>query len=54
LADESCGRLNCQFHPTLYSRANRRRSMSIIQAPDKNRDRYMRLRLFQTRDCEQV
>jgi DNA-binding GntR family transcriptional regulator len=50
----SWGRLNYQFHATLYSRANRPRFMSIIQALNNNGDRYMRLHLLLTRDFEQV
>jgi hypothetical protein len=47
VADESCGRLNYQFHSTLYSRA-------IIQALNKNGRLYMRLHLFLTRAFEQA
>jgi DNA-binding GntR family transcriptional regulator len=50
----SWGRLNYQFHAMLYSRANRPRFMSIIQALNNNGDRYMRLHLLLTRDFEQV
>jgi DNA-binding GntR family transcriptional regulator len=50
----SWGRLNYQFHSTLYSRANRPRFMSIIQALNNNGDRYTRLHLYLTRGFEQV
>jgi DNA-binding GntR family transcriptional regulator len=54
VADESCGRLNYQFHCTLYSRANRPRFMPIIQALNKNGRLYMCLHLFPTRAFEQA
>lgn len=50
----SWGRLNYEFHSTLYSRANRPRFMSIIQALNNNGDRYTRLHLYLTRGFEQV
>lgn len=50
----SWGRLNYQFHSTLYSRANRPRFMSIIQGLNNNGDRYTRLHLYLTRGFEQV
>jgi DNA-binding GntR family transcriptional regulator len=50
----SWGRLNYQFHSTLYSRANRPRFMSIIQGLNNNGDRYTRLHLYLSRSFEQV
>jgi hypothetical protein len=45
VAYEFCGRLNCRIHPTLYSRADRPRFMTFIQALNKNGESYMRLYL---------
>ncbi len=42
------GRLNWQFHSTLYSRANQPRSMAIIRNVNNNGERYTRLQLYLT------
>ena len=42
------GRLNWQFHSTLYSRANRPHFMSIIRNINNNGERYTRLQLYLT------
>lgn len=46
------GRLNWQFHSTLYSRANRPRFMAMIQTINNNGDRYTRLQLYLTQAFE--
>ncbi|MGH9592383.1 MAG: GntR family transcriptional regulator [Bryobacteraceae bacterium] len=43
------GRLNGQFHSTLYVRANRPHFLSVIQLINNNADRYTRLQLYLTR-----
>lgn len=48
------GRLNWQFHATLYSKANRPHFMSIIQMINNNGDRYTRLQLYLTQAFEQA
>jgi DNA-binding GntR family transcriptional regulator len=48
------GRLNWQFHSTLYSRANRPRFMSMIQTINNNGDRYTRLQLYLTHAFERA
>lgn len=50
----SWGRLNWQFHSTLYSRANRPYFMSIIQMLNNNGDRYTRLQLYLTQAFERA
>jgi DNA-binding GntR family transcriptional regulator len=50
----SWGRLNSQFHSTLYSRANRPHFMSIIRQINNNGDRYTRLQLYLTRAFERA
>ncbi|HKN61007.1 MAG TPA: GntR family transcriptional regulator [Candidatus Acidoferrales bacterium] len=50
----SWGRLNSQFHATLYSRANRPHFMSIIRQINNNGDRYTRLQLYLTRSFERA
>ncbi|HUK24441.1 MAG TPA: GntR family transcriptional regulator [Terriglobales bacterium] len=45
---EAWGRLNWQFHSTLYSRANRPYFMSIIRNVNNNGERYTRLQLYLT------
>jgi DNA-binding GntR family transcriptional regulator len=42
------GRLNWQFHSTLYSRANQPRSMAIIRNVNNSGERYTRLQLYLT------
>lgn len=42
------GRLNWQFHSTLYSRANQPRSMGIIRNVNNSGERYTRLQLYLT------
>lgn len=42
------GRLNWQFHSTLYSRANRPRFMAIIRNVNSSSERYIRLQLYLT------
>lgn len=42
------GRLNWQFHSTLYSRANQPRFMSIIRNVNNSGERYTRLQLYLT------
>ncbi len=42
------GRLNWEFHSTLYSRAERPHFMSIIQKINNNGERYTRLQLYLT------
>ena len=44
----SWGRLNWQFHSTLYSRANRPHFMAIIRNVNNNGERYTRLQLYLT------
>ncbi len=48
------GRLNWQFHSTLYSRANRPHFMSIIKMLNNNGDRYTRLQLYLTQAFERA
>jgi DNA-binding GntR family transcriptional regulator len=48
------GRLNWQFHATLYSRANRPHFMSIIKIINNNGDRYTRLQLYLTQAFERA
>lgn len=48
------GRLNWQFHSTLYSRANRPHFMSIIKLLNNNGDRYTRLQLYLTQAFERA
>ncbi|MGC1105889.1 MAG: GntR family transcriptional regulator [Candidatus Acidiferrales bacterium] len=48
------GRLNWQFHATLYSRANRPHFMSIIKMINNNGDRYTRLQLYLTQAFERA
>jgi DNA-binding GntR family transcriptional regulator len=48
------GRLNWQFHSTLYSRANRPHFMSIIKMINNNGDRYTRLQLYLTQAFERA
>jgi DNA-binding GntR family transcriptional regulator len=50
----SWGRLNSQFHATLYSRANRPHFMSIIRQINNNGDRYTSLQLYLTRSFERA
>jgi DNA-binding GntR family transcriptional regulator len=50
----SWGRLNSQFHSTLYSRANRPHFMSVIRQINNNGDRYTRLQLYLTRAFERA
>ena len=50
----SWGRLNSQFHTTLYSRANRPHFMSIIRQINNNGDRYTRLQLYLTGGIERA
>jgi DNA-binding GntR family transcriptional regulator len=50
----SWGRLNSQFHATLYSHANRPHFMSIIRQINNNGDRYARLQLYMTRRIERA
>ena len=45
---ENWGRLNWQFHSTLYSGANRPHFMSIIRNVNHNGERYTRLQLYLT------
>ena len=42
------GRLNWQFHSTLYSRANQPRFMAIIRNVNNSSERYIRLQLYLT------
>ncbi len=44
------GDLHWQFHSTLYSAANRTRSLSLIQMINNNADRYIRLHILFSRD----
>jgi DNA-binding GntR family transcriptional regulator len=48
------GRLNAQFHSTLYSRSNRPHFLSMIQMINNNGDRYTRLQLYLTRAFERA
>lgn len=48
------GRLNWQFHSTLYSRANRPRFIALIQTINNNGDRYTRLQLYLTQAFERA
>ncbi|HEV2618242.1 MAG TPA: GntR family transcriptional regulator [Candidatus Acidoferrales bacterium] len=48
------GRLNWQFHSTLYLRANRPRFMAMIQTINNNGDRYTRLQLYLTHAFERA
>jgi DNA-binding GntR family transcriptional regulator len=50
----SWGRLNSQFHATLYSRANRPHFVSIIRQINNNGDRYTSLQLYLTRSFERA
>lgn len=50
----SWGRLNWQFHSTLYSGASRPYFMSIIQMLNNNGDRYTRLQLYLTQAFERA
>jgi DNA-binding GntR family transcriptional regulator len=50
----SWGRLNWQFHSTLYAGANRPYFMSIIQMLNNNGDRYTRLQLYLTQAFERA
>jgi len=48
------GRLNWQFHSTLYSRANQPRFLSIIRNVNNSGERYTRLQLYLTRGIERA
>jgi DNA-binding GntR family transcriptional regulator len=48
------GRLNWQFHSTLYSRANRPHFMAIIRNVNNKGERYTRLQLFLTRGIKRA
>ncbi|HEV2288969.1 MAG TPA: GntR family transcriptional regulator [Candidatus Acidoferrales bacterium] len=48
------GRLNWQFHSTLYSRAKRPRFIALIQTINNNGDRYTRLQLYLTQAFERA
>lgn len=50
----SWGRLNSQFHASLYSRANRPHFMSIIRQINNNGERYTGLQLYLTRAFERA
>jgi len=50
----SWGRLNSEFHATLYSRAGRPQFMAIIRQINNNGDRYTRLQLYLTRAFERA
>jgi len=50
----SWGRLNSQFHATLYSRANRPRFMTIIRQINNHGERYTRLQLYLTQAFERA
>ncbi len=51
---ETWGRLNWQFHSTLYSRADRPRFMSIIRNVNNTCERYTRLQLYLTHGMERA
>jgi len=48
------GRMNWQFHSTLYSRANRPRFMAIIRNVNNSGERYTRLQLYLTRGMKRA
>jgi DNA-binding GntR family transcriptional regulator len=48
------GRLNSQFHSTLYCRSNRPHFLNLIQLINNNGDRYTRLQLYLTRAFERA
>lgn len=50
----SWGRLNWQFHSTLYSRANQPRFMSIIRNVNNSGERYTRLQLYLTQGMKRA
>jgi len=50
----SWGRLNWQFHSTLYSRANRPHFMAIIRNVNNNGERYTRLQLYLTHGMQRA
>lgn len=48
------GRLNWEFHSTLYARANQPRFMAIIRNVNNNGERYTRLQLYLTHGIERA
>jgi len=48
---EVWGELHWRFHSTLYSAADRPRSLSLIQTINNNADRYIRLHILFSRDA---
>lgn len=48
------GRLNWQFHETLYSRANQPRFMAIIRNVNNSGERYTRLQLYLTHGIQRA
>ena len=48
------GRLNWQFHSTLYAGANRPQFMNVIRTINYNGERYIRLQLYLTRALERA
>ncbi len=48
------GRLNWQFHSTLYSRANQPRFMAIIRNVNNSGERYTRLQLYLTHGIQRA
>lgn len=48
------GKLNSQFHATLYCRANRPHFLNLIQMINNNGDRYTRLQLYLMRGFERA
>jgi DNA-binding GntR family transcriptional regulator len=48
------GKLNAQFHSTLYSGANRPHFLNLIQMINNNGDRYTRLQLYLMRGFERA
>ena len=48
------GRLNWQFHSTLYAGANRPQFMNVIRTVNYNGERYIRLQLYLTRALERA
>lgn len=48
------GRLNWQFHSTLYAGANRAQFMNVIRTINYNGERYIRLQLYLTRALERA
>jgi len=51
---EAWGRLNWQFHSTLYSRANRPHFMAIIRNVNNSGERYTRLQLYLTHGAKRA